>query len=169
MDIISPAHAQHAWTDAAQVYQRYAPSLCTLIATIICDEGVAEDLCHDVFTELLARGGLTSISERALERIARRKAAHYIREHARTPTVPFGAMRWSIVERVVDRQTQSMLDSWTALAALPAATRQVLMLLCAGYDIAEIATQTQTQPIVIQKLIARGRRQLRAQVLGYCL
>jgi RNA polymerase sigma-70 factor (ECF subfamily) len=151
----------------AFLYVRYADDICGYLRSIVHDEHLAEDITQQVFAKLIRVIG--KYEERGLPffawmlRVARNVAVDQLRRQDPIPVeeVRLGDER-SQRESIGRERAGDLKD---ALAALPAAQREVLVLRhIAGLSPTEIAECTGRTEASVHGLHHRGRKDLVAEL-----
>lgn len=149
------------------IYARYADNIYGYVRSIVHDHHEAEDITQHVFAKLLRVIG--KYQERDVPffawmlRVARNVAVDHIRQQR---LVPVEEVRDQDLEMWGDAAGGRLDDLKEALAALPPAQREVLVLRhVAGLSPGEIAARTGRTEGSIHGLHHRGRKALRAELI----
>jgi RNA polymerase sigma-70 factor, ECF subfamily len=151
----------------AFLYTRYAEDIYGYVRSIVGDHHEAEDITQHVFAKLIAVIGSYQAREVPffawMLRVARNVAIDHMR---RQRLVPVEEVRGSAPAASDQRETAFVNDIREALATLPRAQREVLVLRhFAGLSPTEIATRTGRTEGSIHGLHHRGRRALSAELI----
>jgi len=150
----------------AYLYARYADNIYGYVRSIVKDHHEAEDVTQHVFAKLLRV--IVKYEEREVPflawmlRVARNVAVDHIRQQRLVPVEEVRVADSSIADAPGKGCVKDLRD---ALAALPAAQREVLVLRhFAGLSPAEIAIRVGKSECSIHGLHHRGRRALAAEL-----
>jgi RNA polymerase sigma-70 factor, ECF subfamily len=150
------------------IYARYADNIYGYVRSIVHDHHEAEDVTQQVFAKLVHVIG--SYQERGVPffawmlRVARNAAVDHVRQHR---LVPVEEVRSPDPGEGDSRRAERINDLKDALAALPPAQREVLVLRhFAGLSPTEIAKRTGKTEGSIHGLHHRGRRALWAELIS---
>jgi RNA polymerase sigma-70 factor (ECF subfamily) len=150
------------------LYSRYADDIYGYVQTIVHDHYAAEDVTQHVFAKMMNVIG--KYQERDvpflawLLRVARNVAVDYLRQQR---LVPVEEVRTTDVGTGESRGTRRITDLKDALATLPRAQREVLVLRhFAGLSPTEIARRTGRSEGSVHGLHHRGRRALSAELIS---
>jgi RNA polymerase sigma-70 factor, ECF subfamily len=150
------------------LYSRYADDIYGYVQTIVHDHYAAEDVTQHVFTKMMHVIG--KYQERDvpflawLLRVARNVAVDYLRQQR---LVPVEEVRTTDLGTGESRGTRRITDLKDALATLPRAQREVLVLRhFAGLSPTEIAKRTGRSEGSVHGLHHRGRRALSAELIS---
>jgi RNA polymerase sigma-70 factor, ECF subfamily len=160
------ARARDGDVDALRLlFLLYADNVFGYVVSIVHDEHDAEDLTSEVFARLpralgLYRPGATPFAAWLL-RVARNAALDHLR---RERTVPSAEVHLA-GEPARPHERDRLAGLRTALAALPADQRQVVVLrLLAGLSPGEVADRLDRSVDAVHALQHRGRRRLRREL-----
>jgi RNA polymerase sigma-70 factor, ECF subfamily len=165
------ARARDGDVDALRLlFLLYADNVFGYVVSIVHDEHDAEDLTSEVFARLpralgLYKPGATPFAAWLL-RVARNAALDHLR---RERTVPSAEVHLA-GEPAGPHERDRLAGLRTALAALPADQRQVVVLrLLAGLSPGEVADRLDRSVDAVHALQHRGRRRLRRELtaLGF--
>ena len=150
------------------LYARYADDIYGYVQTIVHDHHAAEDVTQHVFAKMIHVIG--KYQERDvpflawLLRVARNVAVDHLRQQR---LVPVEEVRTTDLGTGDSRATRRITDLKDALATLPRAQREVLVLRhFAGLSPTEIAARTGKSEGSIHGLHHRGRRALSAELIS---
>jgi RNA polymerase sigma-70 factor (ECF subfamily) len=148
------------------LYARYADDVYGFVRSIVHDHYAAEDITQHVFAKLIRVIGKYEPREVPfiawILRVARNAAVDHIRRQRLIPVEEIHATHPGTAEATRSEQINDLKD---ALAELPAAQREVLVLRhFAGLTPSEIATRTGKSEGAIHGLHHRGRRALAADL-----
>lgn len=148
------------------LYARYADDVYGFVRSIVHDHHAAEDITQHVFAKLIRVIG--KYEEREVPfiawilRVARNAAVDHIR---RQRLIPVEEIRMTHPGTGEATRSEQINDLKGALAALPVAQREVLVLRhFAGLTPSEIATRTGKSEGAVHGLHHRGRRALAADL-----
>jgi RNA polymerase sigma-70 factor, ECF subfamily len=167
MVAVAVARAQRGDRDALGfLYARYADSVYGYVRSIVRDHHVAEDVTQHVFAKLMSVIG--KYEEQSVPflswvlRVARNAALDHLRNNRLVPVDEVREAQRHHAERPASGRLEDLRE---ALATLPAAQREVLMLRhLGGYSPAEIAEMTGKTEGSIHGLHHRGRRAVAAEL-----
>jgi len=167
-----PASAPGEWPDVALIYRQHHADLVRLALLLVGDRGCAEDVVQDVFTRLCARGRvLEQASTLAYVRTAVVNGCRSVlRRRALARRIVISrAAPWRDIQESAEHTAILAEDRrrvLTALAALPARRREVLVLrFYLGLPVAEVAAMLGISQGSVKSATARGLEAL-ARRLG---
>ena len=144
-----------------EVLMQYAPSVRRLCWKLLPD--AAEDLCQEVYCRALTAWPPARLEDLRgwLCTIARHTAINWIRHRQMTQRLE-GQVGISQGARMTHPPLTLSSDMSTALAALPAEQREVIVALhCEGYTTQEIAQQWRIPRATVSTRVFRGMQTLR--------
>lgn len=143
---------------------RYGPAVYRLALCRLQNRADAEDVCQDVFLQLLRRGDASWDGEHTkawLLRAALRRCTDVKRRWLRHPVLP--------LEEIADMGAleEEAAELWEAVAALPAPMRMAVHLYYAeGYQTEEIALLMGCPAATVRTRLRRAREKLRGLLEG---
>lgn len=163
-------------SDAARVYQLYAPSVLAYLLRQVGSREDAEDILLEVFLAVLEKDGFVGDEQQLrawIWAIARNKAADHFRRFSRYPSVPIAEVEEVIFEKEEQGPEQMLLrreeyrQLCRSLENLPAAQQEVLRLRFGhGLKCAEISQVVQKSESAVRMILSRALKLLRTMYSG---